>query len=90
MNKPTQLATKSEVSQATAISDRPKVKAKNTRKIQQQQQQQQQQIQQSQTGVSLNHFFQTSNNYHIFIFSINQIQHLHQIKTSKNHLTKLQ
>jgi hypothetical protein len=50
INKPTQLATKSEVSQATAISDRPKVKAKNSRKSQQQQQQQNQQ---SQSGVSL-------------------------------------
>ena len=46
ISKPTQLATKSEVSQATAISDRPKVKAKNSRKSQQQQNQQ------SQSGVS--------------------------------------
>jgi hypothetical protein len=40
----TQLTTKSEVSQSTAISDRPKAKAKNSRKNHQQQQQQQQAV----------------------------------------------
>ena len=36
-NKTTQITAKSEVSQATAISDRPKAKAKNSRKHQQNQ-----------------------------------------------------
>jgi hypothetical protein len=54
INKTTQITAKSEVSQTTAISDRPKVKAKNTRKLQQQQQQlqQNQQLQQQQPPQS--------------------------------------
>lgn len=48
VNKTTHITAKSEVSQSTAISDRPKAKPKNSRKLQQAQQQQQQN--QSQVG----------------------------------------
>lgn len=47
-NKTTHITAKSEVSQLTAISDRPKAKPKNSRKLQQQQKQSQ-----SETIVSI-------------------------------------
>lgn len=50
-NKTTHITAKSEVSQETAIQDRPKAKPKNSRKLQQQQQAQQKQATQSETIV---------------------------------------